>query len=224
MNSTGRGSRHGTAARKVGGFRAKPAADNPHDYFPTPPEVTTAILDAVDLPDGKWCEPCVGDGAVVHAVERFDKAVGEDLGIAPYRRWATFDIRDVPAPVTGTRGYHVPNVDFLALPVPPKEFDVIITNPPFYLAEEFARKCIAASTHVVMLLRLAFLETRKREAFHAEHPSDVYVLSRRPSFMANGATDSCAYSWFHFHPNAQRRWQILSTPQTKRPQGQTRAT
>ena len=116
--------RHG-----VGGYRAKPSGDNPHDFFPTPTEVTRAILHALQLPGGKWCEPCVGDGAIVRAAQRF-----ADVGLAPYESWATFDVRPVPT-VPGVRGYHVPGVDFLSLPVPPKEFDVVITNPPFYLAE-----------------------------------------------------------------------------------------
>lgn len=201
MSDTARGgSRHGT--RRVGGFRAKPSGDNPHDFFPTPPAVTRAFIEGpgAALPDGLWCEPAVGDGAIINAVGR-------------RQGWATFDIRDVPAPALSDHHEHA---DFLALDLPPGSFDVIITNPPFYLAEEFVRKAISCSTHVVMLLRLAFMETRKREALHIEHPSDVYVLSRRPSFMANGATDSCAYAWWHWHPNATRRWQLLVTPETRR--------
>ena len=93
---------------------------------------------------------------------------------------------------------------------------MIITNPPFYLAEQFVRKSLSCATHVAMLLRLAFLETRKREALHEEFPSDVYVLSRRPSFMSNGATDSCAYAWFVWGPGRGNRWEILKTPQTNK--------
>lgn len=191
------GSRHG-----VGGFRAKPSGDNPHDFFPTPPGVTRAFMDAVgdSLPDGLWCEPAVGPGGIIEAVGKREA-------------WATYDIREVPwHPLSD----HHEQADFLSLDLPPHSFDVCITNPPFYLAEEFVRKALSCSTHVVMLLRLAFLETRRREALHAEHPSDVYVLSRRPSFMANGATDSCAYAWFVWGPGRGGKWSILRTPETKR--------
>lgn len=191
MNSKGR---HG-----VGGYRAKPSQDNPHDFFPTPPAVTRAFIEACPLPDGLWCEPAAGAGDIVRAV-------------GPREGWCTYDIRDVPNPGSVI---HLPCTDFLQED-DERDFDVIITNPPFSLAEEFVRKARKKATHVAMLLRLAFLETRRREQLHAEHPSDVYVLSRRPSFTNNGATDSCAYAWFVWGPGRGGRWQILRTPETKR--------
>ena len=197
MNSTGRKQRHG-----VGGYRAKPSGENPHDFFPTPPGVTRAFIDACPLPDGLWCEPAVGDGHIINAV-------------GPREGWATFDIRPVTVPTLSD--YHR-QLDFLTLD-PSARFNVIITNPPFYLAEEFVRKALTCADHVAMLLRLAFLESRKREAFHEAHPADVYVLSRRPSFVANGATDSCAYGWFVWGPGRGGRWSILRTPETRKPRG-----
>lgn len=193
--------RHG-----VGGYRAKPSGENPHDFFPTPAPVVRAFMDGPgrELPSGEeiaWCEPAVGAGDIVRAV-------------GPRWAWITYDIRDVPAPEGVS--LHCPGTDFLKEDLEPGTFDVIITNPPFSRAEEFVRKALSCSTHVVMLLRLAFLETRRREALHAEFPSDVYVLSRRPSFMANGATDSCAYGWFWWGPGRGNRWEILRTPETKK--------
>ncbi len=187
------GSRH-----RVGGFRAKPSGENPHDFFPTPPGVTRAIIEACPLPDGLWCEPAVGEGHIIEAVGK-------------RTAWATFDIRPVPAPALSD--YHE-QCDFLQYD--PCRFDVIITNPPFYLAEEFVRKSLQHADHVVMLLRLAFLESRKRELFHATYPADVYVLSRRPSFKENGATDSSAYAWFVWGPGRGGRWSVLPTPATQK--------
>ena len=188
------GSRH-----RVGGFRAKPGEKNPHDFFPTPPGVTKAFVEACPLPDGLWCEPAVGEGHIINAV-------GKREG------WATFDIRDVPTPELSD--YHE-RCDFLQHDESCR-FDVIITNPPFYMAEEFVRKSLRCADHVVMLLRLAFLESRIREAFHEEFPSDVYVLSRRPSFLGNGKTDSSAYGWFVWGPGRGGRWEILRTPETNK--------
>lgn len=190
--------RHG-----VGGYRAKPRGDNPHDFFPTPAPVVRAFIDGPgrDLPDGLWCEPAVGNGDIVRAVGH-------------RKAWVTYDIRDVPDPGVDL---HWPGVNFLKEDLEPNSFDVLVTNPPFRRAEEFVRKALSCATHVVMLLRLAFLETRRREALHAECPSDVYVLSRRPSFTANGATDSCAYAWFWWGPGRGGRWEILRTPETKKP-------
>lgn len=186
-------------AKGVGGYRAKPSADNPHDYFPTPPGVTRAFIDACPLPDGLWCEPAVGEGHIISAVGK-------------RKAWATFDIRDVPRPEFSD---HHEQLDFLQWDETLR-FNVIITNPPFYKAEEFVRKALKCTDHVAMLLRLAFLESRRREDFHAEFPSDVFVLSRRPSFLANGATDSSAYGWFVWGPGRGGRWTILKTPETSR--------
>lgn len=120
------------------------------------------------------------------------------------------DVRPVPAPALSD--YHE-QCDFLQWDESCR-FNVIITNPPFYLAEEIVRKALRCADHVAMLLRLAFLESRRREAFHEEHPSNVYVLSRRPSFMANGMTDSAAYAWFKWP--GEGRWEILRTPETSK--------
>ena len=45
--------------------------------------------------------------------------------------------------------------------------DVVIGNPPYALADEFARLAVGASTHVVMLLRLNWISARSRVAKHA---------------------------------------------------------
>ena len=72
-----------------------------------------------------------------------------------------------------------------------------IANPPYSLALEFVRKAIALAGdrgRVAMLLRLGFLGSRKRRDFHAKHPADVYVLSKRPSFCSSFRC-SCGARW-----------------------------
>ncbi len=51
-------------------------------------------------------------------------------------------------------------------------------------------------------------------AFPDEFPCDVFVLSRRPSFLGNGMTDSSAYAWFVWGPGRGGRWSLLKTPET----------
>ena len=47
-----------------------------------------------------------------------------------------------------------------------------------------------------MLLRTAFLESKKRYDFWQKHPLNcLYTLSQRPSFTGHG-TDATSYSWF----------------------------
>ncbi|MCL6612078.1 MAG: hypothetical protein K6T66_11125 [Peptococcaceae bacterium] len=51
-------------------------------------------------------------------------------------------------------------------------------------------------TDIIMLLRLAFLESKKRRDFWRRYPvNGLYVLSERPSLMG-GKTDAAAYAWF----------------------------
>ena len=74
----------------------------------------------------------------------------------------------------------------------------IITNPPFNIAQEIIEKALAdvgAGGEVIMLLRLNFLGTLKREQFwHSTPLKHVYVLSKRPRFIRSG--DSTEYAWF----------------------------
>ena len=82
---------------------------------------------------------------------------------------------------------------------PDKEYKTIITNPPYSIALDFLKKSFeiaGATTEIIMLLRLAFLESKKRFNFWQHHPVNrLYVLSRRPSFT-EGGTDATAYAWF----------------------------
>ena len=88
--------------------------------------------------------------------------------------------------------------DFLTTKLPSDKYDTIITNPPYSIAQEIIEHCfeIAPDAEVIMLLRLAFLESKKRKAFWDKHPvTQLYVLSERPSFTGKG-TDATAYAWF----------------------------
>ena len=79
------------------------------------------------------------------------------------------------------------------------QWSMAVMNPPFSYAQQFVEHALESCGSVLALLRLSFLESRKRRAFWQNNPADVYVLSRRPSFMG-GKTDSCAYAWFLWGP------------------------
>jgi hypothetical protein len=75
--------------------------------------------------------------------------------------------------------------DYLRIP---SKVDVIITNPPFSLGFEVAKKAVTEASHVVLLLRLNFLGSGTksgRSDWLRMNPPDVYVLPNRPSFAAS---------------------------------------
>jgi len=80
-------------------------------------------------------------------------------------------------------------------------YNLIITNPPFALAQDFIEKALQESeAWVVMLLRLNFFESRKRLPFWKAHmPLYAFVHSSRLSFTPDGKTDSIAYMHCVWH-------------------------
>lgn len=78
-----------------------------------------------------------------------------------------------------------------------KEYDVIITNPPFNIAMDIIRKSlhdVKIGGVVIMLLRLNFFGSKARQAFFQEQmPVLTYVHTKRPKFLNTGGTDSIEY-------------------------------
>lgn len=139
-------------------------------------------------------DPCAGTGAILDVVRNYHvgvATVGADI--------------DPDRARVAARRHDVGCYDFLTTYTDWGPGTIMITNPPYAIAEAFLLKCFEGVATVAALLRLAFVETRKRAAFWREHPADIYVLSRRPSFTGRG-TDSCAYAWFVWGPGlgAQR--------------------
>lgn len=77
--------------------------------------------------------------------------------------------------------------------------DLIMSNPPFLLAEDFIKKCLTDLTGngiLIFLLRINFFGSQKRSQFFKDYmPNYCYVSSKRPSFC-KGATDSTEYAHF----------------------------
>jgi hypothetical protein len=182
------------------------------DFFKTPAWVVNAILPFLPT-TGAVLDPCCGEGSILDVVQHGRPTYGIELD---EERASTARVIHIVA--TGNALY---------LPWP-KEARVIIQNPPFSKAEEFVREGIKhvyadmpgdelpiirraeeANRACAVLLRLAFLESKKRIAFHREFPADVYPLAHRPSFTGNGKHDSCAYAWFVWGPGRGGRIKVL---------------
>ena len=151
------------------------------DFYPTPPEGTWALLSAIRFAGTIW-EPACGDGSISRVLEA-----------AGYKVTST-DLVD--------RGYGTSPVDFL-LDYQTKA-DNIITNPPFKLAEEFARHALDRATDKVVLpARLAWLEGYGRRKFFESSPLwRVYIFSRRlriqrgRAAVATDRSGMITFAWF----------------------------
>lgn len=172
------------------------SARNTDDFYATPSWCTAAILPHLDpgVPLPVVLDPGCGDGAILRVChERWPSAVL--LG---------YDIED--------RGCGWCYVRDALDPKPWDHPDVIVCNPPFSLAMEFLERAlheVAPGGEVAFLLRLAWMAGQKRATFHRAHPSDVYVLPRRPSFTGNGKSDSADYCWMVWGPRRGGRWSVL---------------
>jgi len=152
----------------------------PDDFYCTPDWCIDLLFNKVPLPPSKILEPCAGSGAIKskllhhgHTVDSFE--IDSDRALQSQSTCADFLKQESK-----------------------KEYDYIVTNPPYKFAFEFVKKGLEFAPISIYLLRLSFLESGTRKEFLQQYTPDVYVLSKRPSFV-NGRTDSCAYAWFVFY-------------------------
>src|SRR5580692_6888521 len=175
---------------------------SPNDLYVTPSWSIERILEVLDLPishhgvlPAYWFDPCAASGELIRATNAW-------LGPRGNVRWHACELRPECAPILHTVANPVVIGDFLK--VVPAHYDVVLTNPPYSLAEEFIRACVPVAQHTVMLLRLNWLEGHA-ELFK-QFPADFWVLPNRPAFARNKrgkiACDATAYCWVHWHPGA----------------------
>lgn len=170
---------------------------DPNHHYPTPIKLCEAVVSRIDrdfdLPfKMRILDPGAGDGVWGEAYRAYDdtcSVVGVELRQQQlneaYIRW--FDETDY--------------LDWQLY----QNFDLVIGNPPFNLAEEFIRHSLELLNdggYLVFLLRSAFKATKKRYLglFHEFPFIREYQLVERPSFKTNKqgkmATDTIEYSIF----------------------------
>jgi len=169
------------------------------DYYVTPIDKVVEFLNAFQtqepnaLRHGVILDPSAG-GDEENPMS-YPEAL-EMVGVKDHRIH-TIDIReDSRADVIG---------NYLALDtseILPEDPSVIITNPPFVLAEPIVEKAlrdVKPGGYVIMLLRLNFFGGKARnERFYPEvgMPKYAFVHHRRMSFTPDGKTDSIEYAHF----------------------------
>jgi DNA modification methylase/ParB-like chromosome segregation protein Spo0J len=162
---------------------------DPHDFYPTPPEVTRALLKVEEF-DGEIWEPACGDGAMATVLQE----AGYDVLSSDLIDRGCGDVRDF---LTSR------NVS-----------DNIVTNPPFKLAEKFLKKALACSRKkVAMFLPLNFLEGQDRNELLRRSPlKTVYVFTNRVTFYRTGTERKghgrASFAWYVWEHGYQGRPQI----------------
>ena len=74
------------------------------------------------------------------------------------------------------------------------EFDMIITNPPYSLKDEFIKKCYEYNKPFCLLLPITSLEGINRGKMFREKGLELLVLDRRCNFIYDNAKKS---NWFN---------------------------
>jgi hypothetical protein len=169
------------------------------DFYSTPLAVIDSILP--HLPLGRdILEPAAGDGAILQRL-RARGVQRERLTAIELDRDRSLECDRYARTLRGD-----------ALDMSWATASLVITNPPFKLAQRFVEKALACVEEtggtVAMLLRLTFLESRERIALHNNYPADVYILPSRPKFV-HGKTDMVTSAWFVWGPSRGGHWGIL---------------
>ena len=189
-----------------------PLQDRRDDLYETPDVAVEALYQVEKLPHNIW-ECACGPGAIARRLRHHGHHVlATDL--------VDYGLEDSEA-----------GVDFLLEHKLPPGIEAIVSNPPFKLANEFVAKALELCPRVVMLLRLAFLESDRRSSILDNgYLARVYVFANRlpmmhrASWAGNRTSNPTAFAWFvwckqHEGPAHLRRlhWRPPSTPASSAP-------
>ena len=153
------------------------------DDYQTPPSALSILFPYLDQNWTIW-EPASGEGYLRRALEEKGfRVVASDI----------------------SEGH-----DFLKFQ--PEEFDVIITNPPYSLKDEFLERAYSLGKPFAFLLPLTTLEGKRRQALFASHGVSLLIPDRRVNFMTPDGRDSG--SWFL---TAWFTWKLLDRDLVFRP-------
>ena len=173
------------ASRLTGGNTAYKRAES--DFYPTPPDVTLALLDFLLLPnDALIWEPACGEGHMVDAIcNRGYQVIGTDIR-------------------TGT--------DFLTADMP-EGVSWIITNPPFSKAEQFVRRSLLHGVPFALLLKSQYWHAKKRlDLFRGDPPAYILPLTWRPDFLMGkrgGGSPLMDVMWCVWSPKSEQKTEYV---------------
>lgn len=159
-------------------------ADRGADLYETPVPAVRALLRVESVPQKIW-EPAAGPGAITKVL----RATGRTVVATDLYDWGCEN--------------SLAGADFLRQDRAPEGTEMILTNPPFSHAAAFVRHARKLHPRVVMLLRLAFLESAARADILDDGTlAAVYVFSNRLQMMhrhgwtGNKASSAMCFAWF----------------------------
>jgi 16S rRNA A1518/A1519 N6-dimethyltransferase RsmA/KsgA/DIM1 with predicted DNA glycosylase/AP lyase activity len=174
------------------------------DFYATPEYIVTKFLNHydVDFNSLRVMEAFAGNGNMCRAIKnKYPKC---SIWANEIRGEERVNLMQCSNQITMWDFLNIDNIDGV---------DIVMSNPPYSIAQECIEHCFKIknpNTTVIMLLRLAFLESKKRYEFWQRHPvNKLYVLSERPSFMQNGKTDATAYAFFVFDNSNTQEIKII---------------
>jgi hypothetical protein len=154
------------------------------DLYETPPVAIEALLRHERLPHRLW-DPCCGPGNIVNVL----RAAGHEV--------IGSDLVDYGDPT------HFYRRDFLMELKAPDGCEGVVMNPPFKLAEEFIAHALGLSPLVIVLLRLAFMESERRTAIlEGRGLARIHQFRKRLPMMHRAgwegrkANSGMAFAWF----------------------------
>lgn len=146
------------------------------DYYPTPKECTIALMEFLQLTQSLIWEPACGEGAISEVLKSYGhNVISSDLL---------------------NYGYGQSEVDYLTA-IPLKDYDAIITNPPFNLSAKFIEKALKEAPIVAMLLKSQYWHSKSRyNLFTNNPPAYVLPLTWRPNFAPEkGSAPTMEVHW-----------------------------
>ena len=179
----------------------------PDDFYRTPAWCVRRLMEASPpLRHGaRVLDAAAGDGAIVRALRSM--CPGVSITAVEFEERHRGDLERDADEVLCSQDFLRTDPEWV------REFDFVIANPPYRLAQEFIEHGSVASRWA-FLVRLNLCEGRRRlEMFRRLRPG-VLVLPERPGFRERMShTDSCAYAWLT--EDCRMRW-ADSTPLVER--------
>lgn len=187
-----------------GGLGSAMAGGNPKngrvrdDWYPTPPDVTKALLQVEEFPGRIW-EPCAGDGAIVNVLR--------ECGY-----------KDVVASDFNPRAPGILKRDLFSVTRPVSHS--ILTNPPFKIdatrdAADIIKHLLSLRPRkLALMLKASYWHAMTRTPlFENNRPAWIYPLNWRPDFHGLGRP-VMEVAWVVWHAGniEYPRYKVLSKP------------